>query len=301
MKLGSKVLLISVFAALAAFVIGGSPATATDGIVNACWDIDKSARIHGVTSNGDVTALELALGESIQIDYTVIVTKRECAHGETANASVDVFDSVAGTLAEHLDHSQTFTYFRWITAETCDPFTVSNTATVVNSVLLDSDTVNIPVTVNCADGCTLTQGYWKTHSNKGPAPLDTTWNDLPDQPAAFDPDSIQEAEDETFFYSGQTWYQVISSPSSGGNVYYILGRQYIAAVLNILNGAASTAAVNTAITNAGNYFNNPANTPASALNLSKSARNTLVGYATTLGNYNTGVTGPGHCDESVHA
>jgi len=300
MKVGRKILAIAALAALAAFVFGGSPATATDGIVNPCWDIDKSASIHGVP--GDVTALELALGESIQLDYQVVVTKRECLHGETPNASVVVIDSVVGQLGpDHLFDSATFTYSRWITAETCDPFTVENTATVVDSVVLDSDTVTIRVTVNCGEGCTLTQGYWKTHSNKGPAPLDTTWNLLPDQPAAFDPDAIQEAEDETFFYSGQTWYQVFWTSSAGGNAYYILAHQYMAAVLNILNGASSTAAVNAAITNAGNYFNNAANTPASALNLSKSARKTLLGYATTLGNYNTGVIGPGHCDESIHA
>ncbi len=297
MKVGAKILAIAALATFAAFVIGGSPATANDLIVHPCWDIDKHAVIHGVA--GEVTDLDLALGESIQIDYSVVVTKRECGVGEIPNLSVDVFDTFAGTLALHLDHSQTFTYSRWITAETCDSFDVENTATVVDSVVLDSDTVNIHVTVHCDQGCTLTQGYWKTHSNKGPAPLDTTWNLLPDQPAAFDPDAIQEAEDETFFYSGQTWYQVISSSSSGGNAYYILARQYIAAVLNILNGASAPASVTSAITAATTYFNNPANTPASALNLSKSARNTLLGYATTLGNYNTGVIGPGHCDQSA--
>ena len=300
MKVGRKILVVAAFAALAAFVIGGSPATA-NGIVHPCWDIDKHASIHGVT--GEVTDLDLALGESIQIDYSVVVTMRECGLGETPDLSVDVFDTYLGvsgpglppgTLAIHLDHSQTFTYSRTITAETCDSFNVENTATVVDGTVLDSDTVNIHVTVHCNQGCTLTQGYWKTHSARGPAPLDDTWNLAPNvYPGA--PSGL--AENTPFYFSGQTWYQVFQTPSSSGNAYYILARQYMAAVLNILNGASSTSAVNTAITNATTYFNNAANTPASALNLSKSARNTLLGYATTLANYNTGLTGPGHCDE----
>jgi hypothetical protein len=160
-----------------------------------------------------------------------------------------------------------------------------------------TDSVTIHVTVHCNQGCTLTQGYWKTHSALGPAPFDDNWNNLPDQPAAFDPDAIQEAQNETFFYSGQTWYQVFWTPPAGGNVYYQLAHQYMAAVLNKLNGASSTAAVDAAIAAATTYFNNPANTPASALNLSKSAKATLGGYASTLGSYNEGAIGPGHCDE----
>lgn len=87
------------------------------------------------------------------------------------------------------------------------------------------------------------------------------------------------------------------TPPAGGNVYYQLAHQYMAAVLNKLNGASSTTAVDAAIAAATTYFSNPANTPSSALNLSKSARATLLGYASTLGSYNQGTIGPGHCDE----
>jgi hypothetical protein len=87
-----------------------------------------------------------------------------------------------------------------------------------------------------------------------------------------------------------------TSPS-GGNVYYQLAHQYMAAVLNKLNGASSTAAVDAAIAAATTYFNNPANTPASALNLSNGAKAALRALATTLESYNTGAIGPGHCDE----
>ncbi|MBM2822538.1 MAG: hypothetical protein HW413_1284 [Thermoleophilia bacterium] len=261
------------------------------------------------TANVDVTFADASMAsQSNSFDFTnpsQINVFDEC---------VDVSDTYAGALGtvcvgdpgvNNAGDMKTWTYERFVSFADCGEFDVDNTARFITN---DTDTtgsasVSIPVHVPCVTGCTLTQGYWKTHSNRGPAPLDTTWNLLPDQPAAFDPDGIQEAQDETFFYSGQTWYQVFWTPSSGGNAYYILAKQYMAARLNILNGASSTSAVNTALTNATNYFNNPANTPASALNLSKSARNTLLGYAGTLGKYNEGTIrgGPPHCDEDGHS
>ena len=42
--------------------------------------------------------------------------------------------------------------------------------------------------------------------------------------------------------------------ATGGNAYYILARQYIAAKLNILSGAGSTAEVNAAIAWAETFF-----------------------------------------------
>ncbi len=45
----------------------------------------------------------------------------------------------------------------------------------------------------CNQGCTLTPGYWKTHSRRGPAPYDDTWAQLgPSQ------------ETKAFFLSGKT-------------------------------------------------------------------------------------------------
>jgi hypothetical protein len=38
-----------------------------------------------------------------------------------------------------------------------------------------SDDVVVPVNIACAEGCSLTPGYWKTHSNLGPAPFDAAW------------------------------------------------------------------------------------------------------------------------------
>ena len=59
-------------------------------------------------------------------------------------------------------------------------------------------------------GCTLTSGYWKTHSEFGPAPYNDTWAQLPNGAST------------TFFLSGKTYYQVLWTPAFMGNSYYIL-------------------------------------------------------------------------------
>jgi hypothetical protein len=71
-------------------------------------------------------------------------------------------------------------------------------------------------------GCTLTQGYWKTHAD----PLnikkyDDTWDEVG-------------GSDAPFFDTGQSWILVFNTPPSGGNAYYILAHQYMAARLNTL-------------------------------------------------------------------
>ena len=126
-------------------------------------------------------------------------------------------------------------------------------------------------------GCTLTPGYWKTHSKYGPAPYDDTW--------------AKKGEDTTFFKSGKTWYQVLWTPPRGGNAYYILSFQYIAAKLNVLAGAATPLAVQSALTFAESFFNTygPSNT------LTRSLKNVVIYNAGVLDAYNNGYIGPGHC------
>ncbi len=140
----------------------------------------------------------------------------------------------------------------------------------------------INVHVPCSGGCTLTPGYWKTHSNYGPAPYDDGWAQL-----------LPYGEDTTFFLSGQTWYEVLWTTPATGNAYYILAHAYIAATLNRLNGASSTTAVNDAIARAADFFNEygPADT------LSKSLRKSALARALILDQYNNGYIGPGHCSE----
>jgi hypothetical protein len=137
----------------------------------------------------------------------------------------------------------------------------------------------IEVDVVCT--CTLTQGYWKTHSEYGKAPYDDNWAELPNR------------ADEPFFSSGQTWYEVFWTAPKGGNVYYQLAHQYMAAELNRLNGASVPNEVENALIGADTWFNSHG--PNEKLK-AKDAKD-AAGWASTLGKYNEGIIGPGHCSE----
>jgi hypothetical protein len=168
--------------------------------------------------------------------------------------------------------------------DACSEDLIENVASFVTneSGATGSDSWSVKITVPCAGGCSLTPGYWKTHSSYGPAPYDDTWEQI--------------GEDTLFFSSGQSYYQVLWTSPSGGNAYYILAHAYIAARLNQLNGADFTAA-QAAFNQATALFSNPANTPAAVGALKGSVRNTWIDLASTLDNYNNGLIGPGHCTE----
>lgn len=131
------------------------------------------------------------------------------------------------------------------------------------------------------DGCTLTQGYWKTHNKYGPAKYE------PWPAGAF-------SEDSAFYDSGKTYIEVLNTPPQG-SAYYILAHQFIAAQLNLRAGASSTTAVDAAITDAIALFEAYAPTDT----LTKAVRAEFIELAGILGSYNEGLTGPGHCDEEA--
>lgn len=125
-----------------------------------------------------------------------------------------------------------FQYAVDVSYDTCGAYLVTNTAafTTDDSGAAGSDVVEIPVEVPCYDGCTLTPGYWKTHSDYGPAPYDETWAILCHEGVC--------GPDTPFFLSGQSYYDVLWTSPQGGNAYYILAHAWIAAELNGLNGAS---------------------------------------------------------------
>ncbi len=135
-------------------------------------------------------------------------------------------------------------------------------------------------------GCTLTLGYWKTHSLAGPAPYDATWALLPGGMGAY----------TIFFVSGQTWLGVFET-AVAGNAYYNLAHQYMAARLNVLHGAGVPAAVNTAIASATTLFATYTPAQIGALNGGNALRQQFIALAGTLGSYNEGLTGAGHCGD----
>lgn len=125
--------------------------------------------------------------------------------------------------------------------------------------------------------CTLTQGYWKTHSEFGPAPYDDTWAELP------------MGASTPFYLSGKTYYEVLRTPPVGGNPYYQLAHQFIAAQLNLLNGATLDLDTVGAYIAAENWLS----TALPGNRLSRAETALVRGWAETLDIYNNAY----HCDE----
>jgi hypothetical protein len=167
----------------------------------------------------------------------------------------------------------------------CGPFLVENTATATANDTLSarSSTWSVLGQVPCSNGCSLSAGYWKTHSEHGPAPYDDAWA------------LVNGGADAPFFGSGATYLQVMSA-SPRGNAYWILAHQYIATELNGLNGA-SLATVQSAFATATSLVQSY--TPAQISKLPKSSpvRAQLLETAAILEAFNTGATGPGACTE----
>ncbi|MBN2329623.1 MAG: hypothetical protein JXR73_20955, partial [Candidatus Omnitrophica bacterium] len=147
----------------------------------------------------------------------------------------------------------------------------------------------VVVQLDC--GCTLTQGYWKTHTKYNSPPRDDTW------------DELSEGEDTTFFLSGQSYYDVMWFKHQG-NAYYILARQYIAATLNSLAGASVPAEVQEALGDATTFFETYVPSYFDKANLKgkegkevRDIANDAKSLAGLLDQYNNGLIGPGHCSE----
>lgn len=134
-------------------------------------------------------------------------------------------------------------------------------------------------------GCTYTQGYWKNHTKYSAARRDDGWDNIGPL-----------GEDTEFFLSGSTYLEVLKTAPKGGNAYFILAHQYIAAKLNVLNGTSAPELVTDVLAEAEALFN--AYTPAQigALKGSNALRKTFIEHAKILDQYNNGIIGPGHCD-----
>jgi len=150
----------------------------------------------------------------------------------------------------------------------------------VNGIVVDVDKVNED------PGCTLTQGYWKTHSKYDGDKYDKTWAEL--------------GEDSNFYLSGKSYYKALKR-SPRGNKYYVLARQFIAAKLNFLNGADPSDAKE-AFDKAATLFEKYTPSQIAKLKHNRSRRakrlkRKFVKLAKVLEEYNNGIIGPGNCDE----
>ncbi len=233
---------------------------------------------------GDVT---LPLGGSFTLDAgqcAVVATTT----GNAQKVRISEVNLPAGTLFDHVDQYLFVTTPSFPVSGVPALNSKSTSATVdVGNFGNDAGwAVNFVNVAAPGAGCTLTQGYWKTHNNsfKGGAPTDPTWALI--QPSA---------EQSPFFLSGTSWFGVFQI-APAGNAYYQLAPQYMAAVLNKLAGAGSTAAVDAAISTATTLFNTYTPAQIGALKGNNSLRQQFIALAGTLDNYNSGLTGPGHCN-----
>jgi hypothetical protein len=257
---------------------------------------------------------DLAAGATLECDYdaelpdatsrtntaTVTVDPSSKVGGDSGTADVDFADAVVTEVDECVDVEddkygslgtvcadeapKTFYYSMYVGPyDVCGEYSFVNVADFLtnDTGTTGSDSWTVLVDVPCTGGCTLTLGYWKTHSEYGPAPYDDTWAMLPD------------GADTPFFGSGLTYYQAMNT-AAAGNAYFILAPQYAAAELNILNGASSTPEVDAAIAQAEALFE--AQGP-NDVKLSKAESTSAKQLATVLDAYNNGLTGPGHCSE----
>ncbi len=250
---------------------------------------DKSTRTNTatVTTTAD-SAVDGNVSDPCTIDFTNVPPADEIDECVTVSDEHCVTTPVEICVGDTdlVNGCKSFTCQIPVTCENAPEFT--DTATLVTNDRRITSTATCGVSIECGGGCTLTWGYWKTHSIYGPAAHpDATWYKLgplgPDTP---------------FFISGQTYYQVLQTSPAGGNAYYILAHQYIAAQLNQLAGAPIPADVLDAFNKATKLFQTY--TPADLNKKGGSAskmRAVFIGYAGLLGSYNEGLVGPGHCDK----
>jgi hypothetical protein len=173
----------------------------------------------------------------------------------------------------------------------CGNTSVINTATLSNPTTLAqlgqaSSTVHFRV-VGCGGGgeeggpgCTLTQGYWKTH---GPAAKGNNGNMWPASAIPMTLGSVS--------YTAIQLQSIFNTPVEG-NGLIALAHQLIAAKLNIANGANGTT-INATIAAADALIGGLVVPPVGSGNLATSVTSALND---ALAAFNQGQTGPGHCD-----
>jgi len=206
--------------------------------------------------------------------------------------SIDVTDSLQGSLGSATvgpDLPKVFTYNGNIGPYTaCGDPTVNNTASFETNYTGATGTANWTVNVHVpCSGCSLTIGYWKNHAGFGPqSDMLTRW-----LPILLGTTGGAKSVNVTTATQAVTLLSFSGNASNGINKLYA---QLLAAQLNIKNGASGTAVAAT-ITAANNFLStkNANDWP----NLTKAQKNQVLGWMTTLDNFNNGLIGPGHCSE----
>lgn len=215
--------------------------------------------------------------------------------------AVNVTDTFAGAglPAGAISDSQTFNYSRTFSAgdfSTCgvaSQTTFRNTATIAtddgisrsaNASVTATLTCPLPViivtppTEQTSMGCAYSQGYWGQHSKYDGNKYNAVWANI--------------GEDTPFYMSGRTYYEQ-AKLAAGGNAYNILANQFIAAKLNVFNGASAPQGIN--MQQIESFFS--AYTPAyiAGLPSGSALRSQAIEWSATLDSYNNGRLNVPHC------
>jgi hypothetical protein len=259
--------------------------TATATRQNYNYVLDGPVTPNGTTDISGIANVTFGLTPTVKVDECIAVSD-----DLTAGFSDPIKHTDLGTVCA-ADSPKSFKYSRTVgplAKEQCGKVVdyVNTASFVAPSGKTGSDNWTVRVTVDC--GCTLTQGYWKTHSASGPAPYDDTWAKL----------AGGLGEKTIFFKSAQTYLQVLGT-APAGNAYYQLAHQYIAAQLNQLNGSSMPPAVKDAFDKATILLNTYTPAQVAALAANNAVRKNFVSYGGILAGYNEGtsINGPKHCSE----
>ncbi len=233
-----------------------------------------------------------ASGTPTETGATAFTGSAEISFGDPANqvdTCIDVTDDQYGALGTACVNElpKAFTYsITWGPFQTCGVHDAVNTAsfTTNDTGATGSDGWTVSVNVPCGPNCTLSQGYWKNHSEYGPAKYDATWALLPN------------GADTPFFDSGLSWLQAMRTPPKGGNAFFILARQYAAAWLNGLRGA-NVSDVASDIQRAAELLDEYDGNPEAMGMIEGDVRREFIHIAETLDDFNNGRLGPGKCDD----
>jgi hypothetical protein len=210
---------------------------------------------------------------------TTIPTTETLVHN-----TVTVSDTFAGGLGDYSDDS-TLTY---VHGSTCgDEGVRVNTASIKYDDGTDGPSASATITIKCTTpgggggGCTRTIGYWKNHPEAITPQLLPIWLGTGAGKSVQVTDSSQAVD-------------ILGIPTASNGIDKLYA-QLLAAKLNIKNGADGSDVTSTiqaaddflANYNSGDWAGPPA--------LPNALRRQVNGWATTLDNYNNGITGPGHC------
>ena len=302
---------------------GGWAASTTGTEIKCTWSYD-------FTTFTDVTKIPTDLKNNAKVDLTWNSTDtdsksvaKDVKFGDPTkeiDEMVTVYDNKGGTTDVNLGTATrkqgVFNYDNPTGA--CAPPGDSrlNTAKLVTNDTQTEKTAQHAIDWACkfVDGCTLTQGYWKTHSEFGPAPWNKdVWGQVMGTGASscgtpVGPPSQRSDGDgagygasvvfndgfgdytDTVCYFDVYW----SADNKKGNFWYHLAHQYIAAELNVLSGADPTA-VASALADAKALLE--ANAGTKMISNKDADYDKAVYLAGILADYNEGEIGPGHCDD----